>query len=472
MKNRDNITFFFIGDIIASVLSFIIAYFSRFFWLTNIVPVYYGVPHFSNYIKIYFIFLVIFPIIFYLNNLYYFPRTRSKLDEVINIAVALFITVFLTFAVILYYRVYHQRAIDPAKALEPARIFIIYLFFISLILFSAIRLLIRKGIEIARKLGYQLQNVIIAGYSELSIPIAHILQSHKELGYNIVAFVDDAEPSTYQGIPVLNKLDNIVEYCQTLQVNTLITAFKSTEHEKLLKVLNATHNEMIEIKVVPDLLDYISLSTGIENLFGIPIINLNETPLKGINAVIKRIFDIIISSLALIILSPLFLIIAILIKLTSKGPVIYKQERISLDGAKFTIYKFRSMYVDAEKDTGPIMADPNDKRKTPIGAILRKLNLDELPQFYNVLKGDMSVVGPRPERPEFVSEFKEKFPQYMLRHKVKSGITGWAQINGLRGKSSIKKRLEYDLFYIENWSLLFDIKILLLSLFKAFKHAY
>jgi FlaA1/EpsC-like NDP-sugar epimerase len=286
MKNRDNITFFFIGDIIASVLSFIIAYFSRFFWLTNIVPVYYGVPHFSNYIKIYFIFLVIFPIIFYLNN---FPRTRSKLDEVINIAVALFITVFLTFAVILYYRVYHQRAIDPAKALEPARIFIIYLFFISLILFSAIRLLIRKGIEIARKLGYQLQNVIIAGYSELSIPIAHILQSHKELGYNIVAFVDDAEPSTYQGIPVLNKLDNIVEYCQTLQVNTLITAFKSTEHEKLLKVLNATHNEMIEIKVVPDLLDYISLSTGIENLFGIPIINLNETPLKGINAVIKRI---------------------------------------------------------------------------------------------------------------------------------------------------------------------------------------
>lgn len=472
MKNKDNIIFFFIGDILASVIGFLIAYFSRFYWFTNIIPVYYGIPNISNYIKIYIVFLLIFPIIFYFSNLYYFPRSRSKIDEIINITIAILITVFLTFSTILYYRVYHQRDIDPAQALEPARIFIIYLFFISTIIFSLIRLSIGYGIELARKLGYQLQNVIIAGFSELSIPIADIMLSRKELGYNLVAFVDDIEQGTYKGIPILNKIDNIVEYCRNLKAHILITAFKSSEHEKLLKVLKKTHNEMIEIKVVPDLLDYIALSTGIENLFGIPIINLNETPLRGINAIIKRIFDIIISLIALIILSPIFLIIAILIKLTSKGPIIYCQERVSLDGAKFTIYKFRSMYVDAESKTGPVMADPNDMRRTPIGAILRKLNLDELPQFYNVLKGDMSVVGPRPERPEFVTEFKEKFPQYILRHKVKPGITGWAQINGYRGKSSIKKRLEFDLFYIENWSLLFDIKIMFLSFFKAFKHAY
>ena len=183
--------------------------------------------------------------------------------------------------------------------------------------------------------------------------------------------------------------------------------------------------------------------------------------------------DFLLSLIALIILSPLFFIITILIKLTSRGSVIYRQERISLDGKKFTIYKFRSMHVDAEKGTGPMMTDPDDRRKTKIGAVLRSLNLDELPQFYNVLKGDMSIVGPRPERPEFVSEFRDQFPQYMLRHKVKPGITGWAQINGCRGKdSNMKRRLELDLFYIENWSILFDLKIIVMSFYKAFQQAY
>jgi len=471
MKTRDYTLLFFLGDISASVISFALAYYFRFYWLTNLIPVYFGIPSFFHYIKIFVVFTLVWPVVFYVSRLYYLPKGRSRFDELLSIAFSLFIAIFITFALILYYRVYHQRDIDPAQALEPARIFIIYLLIISIIVYSLIRLLIRHIIETLRKLGFHLENVIIAGFNELSKPVADKILAHRELGYNLAAFVDECESGYYKGVPVLNKLDNIVECCNKLNASSLIIAFKAEEHEKLLKVLNNTHNELIEIKVVPSILDYIALSTGLEYFQGIPIINLNETPLKGINALLKRIIDIIASLIILITFSPLFLIIALLIKLTSKGPVIYKQERISLDGRRFIIYKFRSMYIDAEAN-GPTMTDPEDSRRTGIGKILRRLNLDELPQFFNVLKGDMSIVGPRPERPEFVNIFRDKFPQYMLRHKVKPGITGWAQINGLRGKTSISKRLEYDLYYIENWSLLFDLKILLLSLFKAFKEAY
>lgn len=471
MKSKDFTLIYFLGDFFASIVSFVLAYYSRFYWLTNLIPVYYGIPSFVLYIKIFLVFTFIWPIVFYASRLYYLPSGRSKFDEIISLSIALFISIFSTLSVILYYRVYHQRMAASAEALEPARIFILYLLIISIIIFSLVRLLIRFSIEFSRRIGFNLENVIIAGFNELSKPVADQILAHKELGYKLIAFFDDCQPGHYKGIPILDKLDDIVDYCKQNQISSLIIAFKAEEHEKLLKVLKDTHNELIEIKVVPSILDYIALSTGLEYFQGIPIINLNETPLKGINALLKRGIDIVLSLIILILCLPLFLIIGILIKATSKGPIIYKQERVSLDGAKFTIYKFRSMYIDAEVN-GPAMTDPEDQRRTKIGKILRKLNLDELPQFFNVLKGDMSIVGPRPERPEFVDIFREKFPQYMLRHKVKPGITGWAQINGLRGKTSISKRLEYDLYYIENWSLLFDIKILILSLFKAFKEAY
>jgi Undecaprenyl-phosphate glucose phosphotransferase len=473
MKIKDSTFIYFIGDIAASALSFILAYYSRFYWFTGIIPVYFGIPSLLQYTTIYIVFTMIWPIAFYMYRLYYLPRSRSRIDEIISMAVMLFVSVFATFAAILYYRVYHQRTVDPANVLEPARIFIIYLLVISIIIFSLMRLFIRFIIETSRRLGYQLENVIIAGFNELSLPLAERIFTHKELGYNLVAFIDDNEPTTYQGIPVLNKLDDILEYCEKMKVSTLIVAFKAQQHLKLMKVLKATHSALIDVKVIPDLLDYIALSTGLEEFLGIPIINLNETPLKGINAVIKRVMDCQLSLIALAILSPLLILIALVIKLTSKGSVIYKQERISLDGARFMIYKFRSMYTDAEKETGVIMTAPDDKRKTKVGSILRALNFDELPQFYNVLKGDMSIVGPRPERPEFVDEFRDQFPQYMLRHKVRPGITGWAQINGCRGKTAnMKRRLELDLFYIENWSILFDLKIMIMSFYRAFKQAY
>ena len=192
--------------------------------------------------------------------------------------------------------------------------------------------------------------------------------------------------------------------------------------------------------------------------------------MHGWNKVIKRMADVVFSVLALIVTSPLLLALAILVKLTSKGPVLFRQQRMSLDGQVFDILKFRTMKLDAEKDTGPVWAKANDDRRTPIGAFLRSTSLDEFPQFLNVLVGDMSIVGPRPERPEFISEFKTTVPRYMLRHKIKAGITGWAQVNGWRGDTSLQKRIQYDLYYIENWSLGFDLRIMLLTVVRGLVH--
>jgi exopolysaccharide biosynthesis polyprenyl glycosylphosphotransferase len=225
---------------------------------------------------------------------------------------------------------------------------------------------------------------------------------------------------------------------------------------------------------VPDLLQVIALKARLEDLDGIPIININDVPLQGFNSFIKRALDVGISATALSLLAIPFAIVAVIIRRTSCGPILYRQERMGLDGKPFMIYKFRSMYQDAEAETGPVWAREDDPRCTPIGRLLRRTNIDEMPQLWNVLRGDMSLVGPRPERPYFVDQFKQRIPQYMLRHKVRAGLTGWAQVNGWRGNTSIEKRIEYDLYYIENWSVALDLKIMWLTVLKGFfhKHAY
>ena len=232
--------------------------------------------------------------------------------------------------------------------------------------------------------------------------------------------------------------------------------------------MEITNRECIDVKVVPDLLQFIALRARLEDLDGLPIINVNDVPLQGVNAWIKRGLDIVLSAAAL--RRPCGArrrSSRCSCGWTSPGPVFYAQERMGLDGKAFTVYKFRSMYQDAEDTTGPVWARDDDPRTTPIGRWLRKLDLDEVPQFWNVLKGDMSIVGPRPERPFFVEQFKHRIPQYMLRHKVKAGITGWAQVNGWRGNTSLEKRIEYDLYYIENWSMTLDLKIMWLTLVRG-----
>jgi Undecaprenyl-phosphate glucose phosphotransferase len=231
--------------------------------------------------------------------------------------------------------------------------------------------------------------------------------------------------------------------------------------------MEVASREYFDVKVVPDLLQFIALRASLDELDGLPIVNMNDVPLQGVRAWVKRGLDVVLSLLAMIVLAIPFAIIAALVKRTSPGPIFYKQERMGLDGRAFTVYKFRSMHHQAEDDTGPVWARDDDPRATPVGRWLRRFDLDELPQFWNVLKGEMSIVGPRPERPFFVQQFKHRIPQYMLRHKVKAGITGWAQVNGWRGNTSLEKRIEYDLYYIENWSVTLDLKIMWLTVVRG-----
>jgi Undecaprenyl-phosphate glucose phosphotransferase len=302
--------------------------------------------------------------------------------------------------------------------------------------------------------------------------VADKILAHQEFGFQLVGFVDDragGDYMSYRGLPVLGALAEASEIIQRERVDQLYVALPLDQHVRMLEIIETVNRDCVDVdvKVVPDLLQFIALRAGLEDLEGVPIININDVPLQGFNAIVKRGIDIALGGAFMSLLALPFSLIALTIRLTSPGPVFYRQERMGLDGKAFTVFKFRSMYHDAERDTGPIWARDDDPRCTPIGRLLRRFDLDELPQLWNVLTGDMSLVGPRPERPFFVDQFKHRIPQYMLRHKVKSGITGWAQVNGWRGNTSLEKRIEYDLYYIENWSVSLDLKIMWLTLVRG-----
>ena len=266
----------------------------------------------------------------------------------------------------------------------------------------------------------------------------------------------------------------VLEYVQKHQPKLVLIGLPRSHSEQLHELIQSLKEETVDLHIIPDYSDFLALGATVENFSGIPLIQLNESPLFGYQAWLKRSVDILGSGMGLILLSPLLFLMAILVKLTSKGPVLYGQERMGLDGKIFKMLKFRSMKVDAEAKSGAVWAVENDDRRTWMGKFLRSTSIDELPQLWNVFRGQMSLVGPRPERPVFVGKFKHEIPNYMLRHKVKSGITGWAQVNGWRGDTSLEKRIECDLYYIRNWSLWLDVKILILTLFKGFvnKNAY
>jgi Undecaprenyl-phosphate glucose phosphotransferase len=335
----------------------------------------------------------------------------------------------------------------------------------------------REILERRWRAGIGLKRILIAGAGDLGRLVADKILEHRELGYQIVGFVDDRAAGDhlgYRGLPLLGTLEEAADITAREAVDHLYVALPPEQHMRMLELLDSTSREMVDVKVVPDLLQVIALRARLEDLDGIPIINVNDVPLQGVNSFVKRIIDISISGAALVVLAIPLGIISLLVRLTSHGPVFYRQERMGLDGKSFSIVKFRSMLDDAERETGPVWAQVSDPRVTPFGRFLRRSNLDELPQLWNVLRGDMSIVGPRPERPHFVAQFKHKIPQYMLRHKVKAGLTGWAQVNGWRGNTPLEKRIEYDLYYIENWSVRLDLKIMWLTLVKGFfhKHAY
>ncbi|MBD3265202.1 undecaprenyl-phosphate glucose phosphotransferase, partial [bacterium] len=325
------------------------------------------------------------------------------------------------------------------------------------------------------KQGIVFLKSVIVGAEHRCLEVTQKIQKYHGSEYQILGFISSEEKKTesfeQKQIPYLGNIGDLPNYLQQHKLDNLIVALSPKESEKISDILRVCEEHKVNYQIVPEFYDDISRNIQVSKVKGLPFLRLGETPMHGFGLMTKRFIDCMFAGLALIIASPVIFFVSLLIKLDSKGPVFFVQERVGNDGRKFKIFKFRSMIDDAEKDTGPKWATANDPRTTRVGRFIRMYNLDELPQFVNVLKGDMSLVGPRPERPYFVDKFKEQIPHYMRRHMVKAGITGWAQVNGLRGDTSVVKRTKYDLYYVQNWSLLFDLKILIKTL-TSFKNAY
>ncbi len=482
MLNRHNrllITFYVISDALLGVSAFILAYTIRFHPLiAAIVPVTKGVPPLRQYINLLPFVAGVVPLGFQLQGLYRLRRGRSRVDDFFAVFVGSILAVVFGIVATLYVQTYFATGAARARgALEVSQAVWAIFLVINVGLTYASRELVREVLERRWRQGLSLKRILIAGAGELGRLVADKILEHRELGYQIVGFVDDRAAGDhlgYRGLPLLGTIDDAAEISTREGVDHLYVALPPEQHVQMLKLIESTSRECVDVKVVPDLLQVIALRARLEDLDGVPVININDVPLQGFNAVVKRVLDVAFSTAALALLFLPLGLIGALVRLTSRGPAFYRQERMGLDGKRIEIVKFRSMYHDAERDTGPVWARENDPRVTPLGRFLRKSNLDELPQLWNVLRGDMSIVGPRPERPHFVAKFKHRIPQYMLRHKVKAGLTGWAQVNGWRGNTSIEKRIEYDLYYIENWSVRLDLKIMWLTLLHGFfdKHAY
>lgn len=338
------------------------------------------------------------------------------------------------------------------------------------------RLSLRNALRQLRRKGYNLRHVVAVGEGGAIETLIQRLDKFPELGFRVAGVLthEGSAAQSVAGKPVIGHFGDAARVVREKGADQILIALPRSQYGDLDRILSLLKDETVDIQLVPDVHEYVTLGCQIEEFEGLPIVNLNDSPLSGWGGYAKRATDFLVAAIALVLLAPILALIAFLVKVTSPGPVFYGQERMGLDGRTFRMLKFRSMRMDAESATGAVWAKANDDRRTRLGTFLRATSLDELPQFWNVLRGDMSLVGPRPERPIFVEQFRQEIPHYMLRHKVKAGITGWAQINGWRGNTSLARRIECDLYYIRNWSYLLDWKILVMTLWKGFinKNAY
>ena len=328
-----------------------------------------------------------------------------------------------------------------------------------------------------RQKGYNQKHILLIGYSRAAEGYIDRVKQNPEWGYNIRGILDDNKERgfSYNGIKVIGTIQNLHMILEMNVLDEIAITLSIKEYEHLEAIVNDCEKSGVHTKFIPDYNNFIPTIPHIEDLWGLPVINIRHVPLTELhNAYIKRIVDIFGALFGIILFSPVMIISAILVKLTDGGPIIYAQERVGLHNKPFRMYKFRSMAVQKPSEEKSKWTTPNDPRVTGVGRFIRKTSIDEMPQFFNILKGDMSLVGPRPERPFYVEKFREEIPHYMIKHQVRPGLTGWAQVNGFRGDTSIQKRIDHDLYYIENWTLGFDFKIMFLTIFKGFinKNAY
>lgn len=349
----------------------------------------------------------------------------------------------------------------------PRTVAVLFFFFVVLLTLS-LRFSIRLVLSGIRRRGHNLRHFLLIGTGPQANRLIERVSTHKELGVNVIGLLSRERTSGHlSGIPIIGSYEDLPRILKENEVDDVILTLSASDPDETQRLLVYLQDETVNVQFVPDIPESLRLRNSIDDIEGLPIISVNDHPLFGWAKIQKRTLDLGISVLALLLLSPFLTLIALLVLIRSGRPILFSQERMGLDGKTFTMFKFRTMNHEAELETGPMWAKPNDPRRTKLGAFLRKTSLDELPQLWNILRGDMSVVGPRPERPVFIQTFRKELPGYMLRHKVKSGMTGWAQINGWRGNTSINERLHFDVYYIDNWSFTFDLRIIIMTIWRG-----
>jgi Undecaprenyl-phosphate glucose phosphotransferase len=426
------------------------------------VPVYYGVPPLSEYLFLAVFILPIWGVMFKSMRLYRPRRVSSHLREMGDILKASTLAT-LVLMVTAYF----------LKEPDFSRVVFVYFWGLSSIGLILSRLIFRELLRVARRHGYNLRHVLIIGTEHVGQALRQQIVRHPELGLHLVGFLTRYTHEIGQrleGVEILGHMDQVQRIVQDRHVDQVFIALPLEAQGAMEKLLRELGNELVDINVIPDLYQYAILRGSVEEFEGLPIITLSSSPMYGWNSITKRALDLMIGVPALLLSLPVLGLIALLIKLTSRGAVFYTQERMGFDGRVFRMRKFRTMHADAERDTGAVWTQADDPRRTSLGAVLRRTSLDELPQLWHVLKGDMSLVGPRPERPVLIEGFRQSIPRYMLRHRVKAGMTGWAQVHGWRGNTSLEQRIEHDLYYIQHWSLGLDLKILSMTLWRGFIH--
>ena len=452
-------------DALVTAGSLILAYLVKFYVFQNGPGE--GVLPLGDYVVLLSFIVPIYLFLYYANGVYTPKRTVRLKYETYGIVQAN--TVGLVVLIVILYMI--------VKEINFSRSVMGLFYFFNIGLTTCGRLVLRRSLQTIRRKGHNLKHMLLVGYSRATEEYLDRLRDNPQWGYVACGILDDHVPAgtMYKGVKVLGTLGNLEIILPENKLDEIAITLPLRDYDNLEQIVRFCEKSGVHTKFIPD---YNSLIPGrpyTEDLMGLPVINIRYVPLTNTaNIILKRLIDIIGSLLGIIITSPIMLVAAAAVKCSSPGPVIFKQERVGLHNKKFNMYKFRSMELQSPKEETKAWTVKNDPRVTKVGKLLRRTSLDELPQLFNILKGDMSLVGPRPERPLFVEKFKEEIPRYMVKHQVRPGLTGWAQVNGLRGDTSIKKRIEYDIYYIENWTLGFDIKIIFMTFFTGFvnKNAY
>ncbi len=451
-------------DAIAIESAFLISYWLRFHTsLLDFLPLSEDTPPLDAYLLGSLVVIPVWLLLFRSRKMYGTRRNVSLADEFLNILKIVTVGMLIVMSAAFFYR-----------AFSYSRVVFGLLWILSIFNISVGRLLLYR-IEIGLyRSGKELRNAVIIGSNATANRIFEVLHNHPLLGFTITGYFAEQQSisqSRLSSVPYLGTFDDVATTVLSNHIELVLVALPYTDHAKVYSILQECEGVNVEFMMVPDMLELLAGSMQMREIEGIPFIRLKGNPMTTWGRISKRLFDIIVSSILLILFSPLLLLAALAIKAGSKGPVFFNQERLGLDEERFRMLKFRTMVVGAEKqDRDAGLGIPDDPRQTSVGRFLRKTSIDELPQLINVLQGSMSLVGPRPERPYFVNQFKEFIPKYLDRHRVKTGMTGWAQVNGLRGNSSLEDRIKYDIYYIENWSMEFDLKILLKTLGALIPH--